>query len=226
MRTELDNMGTLRPPGRARSLAPAVACAAVIALAVGFPTSAVHANSITDFGVTYSLTSTPLNGLTDEFTLTITGINGTLDTENGRAGFSAVAFNQPANYKNNSATTTAPGFTEEDGGLSSGGSGGCNGSGNFFCFQSSTVSGPVLAPNSTLTFVFDVTLNSGTFAGYDPDFKIEWFGTKVGGYDHVSELLAPTDPVPGPIVGAGLPGVISACFGLWAFQRRRRQRLA
>ena len=29
--------------------------------------------------------------------------------------------------------------------------------------------------------------------------------------------------VPGPVVGAGFPGLISACIGLWALQRRRKQ---
>jgi hypothetical protein len=32
--------------------------------------------------------------------------------------------------------------------------------------------------------------------------------------------------VPGPLVGAGLPGLIAACAGLVAFARRRRQKLA
>jgi hypothetical protein len=30
--------------------------------------------------------------------------------------------------------------------------------------------------------------------------------------------------VPGPVVGAGLPGLISACVGLWALHRNRRKR--
>jgi len=33
-------------------------------------------------------------------------------------------------------------------------------------------------------------------------------------------------PTPGPVVGAGLPGIVAACAGLLAFARRRRQRLA
>lgn len=31
-------------------------------------------------------------------------------------------------------------------------------------------------------------------------------------------------PVPAPVVGAGLPGLLSACVGLWAFAKRRRNR--
>jgi hypothetical protein len=29
--------------------------------------------------------------------------------------------------------------------------------------------------------------------------------------------------VPGPIAGAGVPGLVAACAGLWGFARRRRQ---
>jgi len=52
------------------------------------------------------------------------------------------------------------------------------------------------------------------------------------GISHSTALsgLTPTQfsasPVPGPVVGAGLPGLIAACGGLVAFARRRRQRIA
>jgi len=45
----------------------------------------------------------------------------------------------------------------------------------------------------------------------------------ISDYEHYRIDVA---AVPGPIVGAGLPGLVSAAFGLWAFQRRRRARVA
>jgi hypothetical protein len=50
----------------------------------------------------------------------------------------------------------------------------------------------------------------------------------------VADLLGPngntgpvdaSTPVPGPVVGAGLPGVVMACGGLLALARRRRQKI-
>ena len=67
-----------------------------------------------------------------------------------------------------------------------------------------------------LTFVFDVTLNSGSsFAGYQPDLKIDWVGSK-NNYDLVSRAITldgppPSTSVPEPatmaLFGAGLWGV-------------------
>ena len=68
------------------------------------------------------------------------------------SGVQSFAFSELANF---SSATAPSGFTFEAGGLNSSG---CNGSGNFFCLSGSTPSGPALAANSVLDFVFDVTL--------------------------------------------------------------------
>jgi hypothetical protein len=37
------------------------------------------------------------------------------------------------------------------------------------------------------------------------------------------DFFIPGVPVPGPVVGAGLPGLVAACAGLVALARRRRK---
>jgi hypothetical protein len=191
----------------------AFAAAAIAAFCVSVATA--QANTLTADGITYNLTDSVVNSTTDQFTLTITGINGPSDTEGGRYGVQSFAFNPPSHL---SSVTAPTGFTEESGGLNSGG---CDGNGSFFCFKANTTpSGPALAANSTLTFVFDLTLSSGSFSGYDPDFKINWDGTK-NNYDLVSQSLEPslaTTPLPAtlPLFAGGL--------GFFGYLTRRRKR--
>jgi phospholipase/lecithinase/hemolysin len=75
----------------------------------------------------------------------------------------------------------------------------------------------------------------GMTACSDPDKHFYYFASHpsdvshhIVGNDLFTEVLAlpsPPTPVPGPIAGAGLPGLILACGGLIALARRRRQQV-
>jgi PEP-CTERM motif len=204
--------------------------AAALALALG--TAAQAAPLIAD-GVSYTLESqATANPLTQRFALVISGENTASDTEGGRTGINGIAFNEVSNGATASGVMIAPptGFTFVSGGLQSTG---CvaNPNPNFFCFDNTAIPPtPSTLLSGTLVFVFDVTLKSGfSWAGYHPDFKIDWVGTQ-NNYDLVSKaidvsLTCPdcnprsVDPVPEPMTlalfGSGL-------FGLGVVARRRK----
>jgi hypothetical protein len=41
-------------------------------------------------------------------------------------------------------------------------------------------------------------------------------------FEHYRIDVAPLAAVPGPVAGAGLPGLLAGCIGLWGFAKRRR----
>lgn len=201
---------------------------AILSLAValaGF-LPVLPAQALTADGLTYTLTAfTTASPDVDNFTLTISGINGASDTEGNRYGVYALAFNQPTGYLG--ITAMPAGFATQSGGLSSGGSGGCNGSGNFFCFQDLLpIAQSSLAANSTLSFDFSVAATGiatwGTAVNPD-DFKISWDGGK-NNYDHVSQNLTPTPAAAPEIDPASATAALTFLAGGLAMLGGRRRK--
>jgi hypothetical protein len=195
---------------------------ALAATAIGFAAPASAATLVAD-GITYSLTENSISadGLTAFFTLTISGENTASDTEGGgRTGINAIAFNQPAPGTVTSGVMTSPsGFSFSLGGI---GSTGCDGNGNFFCFDNTAIPPtPTTLLSGPLSFMFDVTANtSGVWDNYTTDLKIDWVGTQ-NNYDLVS--------LPIPVNHGGVPEPATWAMMLLGFggigmaMRRRRK---
>ena len=70
----------------------------------------------------------------------------------------------------------------------------------------------------------DWTLNTVSLAGLPSTEQILFHAVWNNASDGAeSFFLVSTLPVPGPIAGAGLPGLVMACGGLIALARRRRK---
>ncbi len=67
------------------------------------------------------------------------------------------------------------------------------------------------------------TLTTVTYGGPSGTFPFELVYGECCGGPAVLQMDLPFESVPGPIAGAGIPGLIAGCFGLVGLARRRRQ---
>ena len=72
----------------------------------------------------------------------------------------------------------------------------------------------------------DYTLNGLTLDGLDLTHQYAFFARISGANDGPDSFFIVPQAVPGPLMGAGLPGVLAGCLGLWGLHRRRRASLS
>ena len=70
---------------------------------------------------------------------------------------------------------------------------------------------------------FDFTAIDGERI-WDLDLRV--VGGKITDFEHFRIDVAPSVAVPGPIAGAGIPGLAAACLAMFGLHRRRRNRMA
>jgi hypothetical protein len=224
-----------------------LAATALVAVAWASPASALLSlgpNATTE-GLTYTLEAqATANPLTEQFALVIQGVNvaGT-DTRLGRTGINGFAFNLVSQNPDSPFTGAVLGtiingnlslgtnsFVFKDGGLNSGG---CNLTGNFFCFDNTAIGNGGAAPQptvaitgSTVVIGFEATLlPGGSWANFATDLKIDWVGNQ-NNYSLVSlaipvnttcpdcvinpTLVDAPEPASMALLGVGVLGVLAA----------------
>ena len=72
----------------------------------------------------------------------------------------------------------------------------------------------------------DYTLTGFTLDGINPGDKIIFAARMSGLNDGPNSFFLEPALVPGPVVGAGIPGLVAAAFGMFGFNRYRRRRTA
>jgi len=187
---------------------------ALATAAIGLTSMPTAANAaLTVEGVTYDLILNSVVGNTGNFTLSISGVNTASDTRKGRTGIDSFAFNDPA--VGDAISGTSSGFTFLAGGLNATG---CNGTGNFFCFDNTGYT-LVLGPGGTTSINFAVTSNAaGSWNNYAGDFKINWLGSE-NNYNLVSQIITSHGAVPEPATWA----MMLVGFGGIGMAMRRRK---
>jgi len=180
-------------------------------LVVGVPTNEINTGTFNLPGLTDNgggLTTTPFSRL-NLFSAASAGGTGILSTYLGLGSFSPTD-----NFSNLSAGTLAndPGFD-----------------GNFLVFSVSipnfTIDQNCSPCSLTNQFNFASLLPGGSFVtGLFNEVTGPEAGNNIG--TAASGHLVQTVAVPGPIVGAGLPGLLSALLGMVGLNRYRRRRVA
>jgi PEP-CTERM motif len=199
----------------------------LIAAAALASLSAVPAHALISEGVEYTATFSSfvaLAGANDQYTLTIT-----IDADQNTFGayslqaLSFYATSQPSSeisvMTNGTGGTGAWGLAES-GGLPNGAANDCSGSGNGWCWDTTSVSAALVS--SPMTFTFTVVAPDGSFlTGIGPHLKVSWFddaeGTPLRGH-HLSTYVAP--PIPEPSTYA----LMLAGLGAVGFMARRRRK--